>query len=332
VTTNTGSGWLSDWVVDTAEGRYADHFEDFDAYRIDAPILDSDHGSFWLAGYDAVMAIEHWDPRDRNPYYHTIGDTVGNLYPSQFAKTARMVAASVARLVDPDVAFNLAVVDGDVSLSERELWVGSTTDVKIDVHAFGPMEPVSMTLEVWDGEPGDGYLLRSFSLDREMGGGEIIHREFGWTFDDADLGGHTLTVVVSTDGTDELSLSDNTLTFGLRVNDPNRLFVMDHFVYPNPVPTMDRFHFRYELSREADFVVITVYDLMGQEKAQLLRVPGPPAGEQGLGTSAGWNTTSWGEPGDAAPALPSGLYMYHLDVYVGDAVADRQFGKFAVAR
>jgi hypothetical protein len=278
------------------------------------------------------MAIEHWDPRDRNPYYHTINDTAGNLYASQFAKTARMVAASVARLVDPDVAFNLAVVDGDVSLSERELWVGSSTDVKIAVHAFGPMEPVSMTLEAWDGEPGDGELLSSLALDREMGGGEVIHHEFEWTFDEADVGGHALTVVVSAEGTDELSLSDNTLAFGLRVNDPNRLFVMDHFVYPNPVTTMDRLNFRYELSREADFVVITVYDLLGQKKAELLRVPGPPGAEQGLGTSAGWNTMSWGEPGDSTPILPSGLYVYRLDVYAGDAVVDRQSGKFAVAR
>jgi hypothetical protein len=330
VTTNTGSRWLSRWVVETAEDEYPGYFDNFDVHRIDAALLDSDHGSFWLAGYDAVMAIEHWDPRDRNPYYHTIGDTVGNLYPSQFVNTARMVAASLARLADPD-GFNLAILDGDVYLGSGEFWTGSSATVQIDVHAFGPMESVTMTLEAWDGRPEDGRLLSSLSLDREMGGGEVIHHEFQWDFEDDDVGAHTLTVVVSSEGVDE-PLSDNTLSVDFRVNDPDRLFVMDHFVYPNPVSSLDDLNFRFELSREAAFVRITVYDLLGQERHRIERFPAAPGGEEGLGASAGWNTMSWRDPRDAAPALPSGVYVYRLDVYSSLGVADRQSGKFAIAR
>jgi len=329
---NRGSRWLSKWVVETATGDYSEHFDGFDVHRIDQALLNSDHGSFWLAGYDAVMAIEHWDPRDRNPYYHTTGDTVGNLYPSQFVSTARMVAASLARLADPDGEFNLALVDGDVYLGSGGFWTGSSATIEVDVHAFGPMEAVSMALEAWDGEPSGGRLLSSLSLDREMGGGEVIHHEFDWSFDDADLGDHTLTLVVSTEDTVEYTLADNTLAIDLRVNDPEHLFVMDHFVYPNPVPSMDGLNFRFELSREAASAEITVYDLLGEERFHIVEAASMYGGDQGLGTSAGWNTMSWSDSDRALPDLPSGVYIYQLKVYGSDGGSDQRTGKFAVAR
>ncbi len=332
---NTGSRWLSAWIVETAEDEYPGHFDGFDAHRIDQALLNSDHGSFWLAGYDAVMAIEHWDPRDRNPNYHTIRDTVGSLFPSQFANTTRMVAASLARLADPDGTINLAIFDGDVYLGSGQLETGSSRTVSVDVHVFGPLEPVSMTLEAWDGEPGEGHLLSSLSVDREMGGGEVIHHEFEWNLDDGDVGEHTLTFVVSTEDTDELTLADNTLAIDLWVNHSDRLFVLDDFAYPNPVSSMDDLRFGFELSRQAGAAVITVYDLLGQEmhkiKAPFASMAG--GGDEGLGTSPGWNSMPWSGVEATSPDLPSGVYVYRLQVYgSGGDTADTRIGKFAVVR
>lgn len=334
IVSNTGSWWLGEWVLDTARGDYAEQFESVDTDLIYNNELLSDHAEFWLDGYDGVMAIEHSNPRDRNPYYHTIDDTVGNLYPSQFASAARLVTASLARLADPDGDFNLAIVDGDVSIDSDDLWTGSSATIEIDVHAFGPLEPVAMTLDAWDGEPGRGELLSSLSLDRDMGGGEVIHHEFEWEFESDDVGEHTLTVVVSTDGTDELSLADNTLSIDLRVNDAERFFVMKHYVYPNPVRTMDDLGFRFELSRGAASAVITVYDLLGQERYKVERFSQSASGggDEGLGTAPGWNTISWGAAEDSPAELPSGVYVYELKVYSDEGASDRKTGKFAVAR
>lgn len=334
VVSNIGSWWLGEWVVETAQGdEYGEHFTGLDTELIYYPLLMSDHGKFWLAGYDAVLAIEHWDPRDRNLNYHTIEDTTGHLYPSQFAATTRLVSASLARLADPDGTINLAILDGDVYLSPGDFWTGSSTTVSVDVHAFGPRESVAMTLEAWDGEPGEGRLLSSLSLDRTMGGGEVIEHEFAWAFGDADVGHHTLTLVVSTEDTQELTLADNTLAVDLRVNDPHRLFVMDHYVYPNPVPSMDKLNFRLELSRQAQSAVVTVYDLLGQERFKIERVESlAGGGEEGIGTEAGWNTMSWRDSDVALPDLPSGVYIYQLEVSSSEGGTDQQTGKFAVAR
>jgi hypothetical protein len=333
IVSNLGSWWLGEWIVDTAQGEYHEHFETLDTDLVHYPEMISDHGEFWLQGYDAVLAIEHWDPRDRNPNYHMIQDTVGHLYAPQFTSAARLVAASVARLIDPDEKVNLAIGENDVALGSGGFWIGSSTTVDVDVHVFGPLEPVSMLLEAWDGEPGVGELLSSFSLDREMGGGEVIHHAFEWEFDQDDLGGNTLTLVVSTEDTDELTLADNTLTVPIRVSDPNRFFVMSHFVYPNPVPTMDDLNFRFELSREASLARITVYDVLGEERFKIERyVSISGGGDQGLGTSAGWNTMSWRDADRVLPDLPSGVYIYELEVFAGTGAADRKTGKFAVAR
>lgn len=335
VVASEGSRWLGTWIVDTAEVEYPEHFDGFDALRIDAAPINSDQGSFWLAGYDAVLAIEHENPRDRNPNYHTLDDMPGTLFPSQLASTTRMVVGSVARLADPSGTINLALFQGDVSLNPGKLWVGSSTTVSVDLHIFGPSEHVSMTLDAWDGRPGAGELLSSLSIDRVMGGGEAVRHGFEWYLDDADLGEHTLTFVVSTDDTDELTERDNTLTVDVRVNDPDRLFVMDHYVYPNPAETPDRLNFRYELSRAAQHAVVTVYDLLGQERWRIersLSIAG--GGAEGSGTEAGWNSVPWlGWEGDA-PDLPSGVYVYRLEVYGGGRTDpdDAQSGKFAVVR
>jgi hypothetical protein len=329
---NVSSQWLSQWIVETAEDEYPEHFDGLDAHRIDAALLNSDHGSFWLSGYDAVMAIEHWDPRDRNPHYHTIDDTVGYIYPSQFANATKLIAGSLARLADPDGVFNLAIVEGDVYMGYGGFWTGSTATIEIDVHAFGPVEPAAtLILEAWDGEPVTGRLVSSLSLDGPLGGGAVIHHEFDWAFGDEDLGDHTLTVTVSAEGVEELTLADNTLAIDFRVNDPDRLFVMDHYAYPNPVSATDDLKFRFELSREASVASITVYDLLGQERFKLARYVSVTGGE-GLGTSPGWNTMTTEHSGTDVPELPSGVYIYHLEVAAAAGGADRKTGKFAVAR
>jgi hypothetical protein len=332
IVTNRGTRWLADWLVSTAEVEYADHFPNFEALRIDEPLAYSDHASFWQHGYDALVAIEHAHPANRYPYYHTVRDTLGHVYTSQLAGVARLVAGSVARLADPDVRINLAVFEGDIAITPPDLVAGSVATVQIDVHVFGPEESVAMTVEAWDGAPDRGTLLASFSVDRVMGGGEVISREFPWVVQPSGAGEHEIHVRVTTEGTQELTTADNAATRVVWVSAPG-LYLMDHYVYPNPAPRVGDLAFRYELSRGAFAAMIRVYDLLGQELGEFVISPPPGSGE-GTGTGAGWNTVPWTALRGAPADLASGIYIYRLTVYetAGGELVDDETGKFAIVR
>lgn len=71
-------------------------------------LLRSDHARFWEAGLPAVMLTDGAD--FRNPYYHTMGDTMGNL---NFTFMHRVVKAAVATLAEL-----AGIIHGDVAESE----------------------------------------------------------------------------------------------------------------------------------------------------------------------------------------------------------------------
>lgn len=69
------------------------------------PVIDadslwaSDHSSFWIRGYPAILAIED-NQNDFNPYYHTSSDRLSHLnlvYFNDFVKAAVGTAAHLAR-------------------------------------------------------------------------------------------------------------------------------------------------------------------------------------------------------------------------------------------
>lgn len=333
IVTNRGTTWLADWIVETAE-LYSSHFDDWNVMRIDQALAYSDHASFWFKGYDGLVAIEHWNPRKRNPYYHTTEDTLGSLSPSQLAGVGRVVAGSVARLAETDGTINLAVFPEDLAVSPSSPETGDVVEMSVKVHVFGPDEMVDMTLEVWDGAPDEGELLSSYEAARVMGGGEVIYHEFYWLPDSEDLGLHEVTLLIETEGIVELTVADNEAVAEIRVNDANRLFVMDHYTYPNPAGDEGDLGFRYELSREAAAAEVQVFDITGQELGLFQK--GISLGEPGeeSGTSPGWNTVHWSAFGGPAPDLASGVYIYKLRIYERDVIepVDEVTGRFAVVR
>ena len=334
IVTNPGSKWLADWLVGTTE-EYPDAFAGSSVLRIDEALAYSDHASFWRDGYDAVVAIEHAHAGDRNPVYHTLADTLGNIFPSQLALVARLVAGSLVRLADPESRINLAVFPEDLVFDQDDLETATSAAFSVDVHAFGPAEAVDATIEVWDGEPGEGELLSQESVSRPVGGGEVIRHRFTWELDAADLGEHTVTVVVSAPGTDELTIADNEIAVPIRVDAPT-MFVANHYAYPNPVSSLDDLAFRYELSQEGREVILRVYDLTGQEIGDgYTKVRDVSAGDEGNeGVLAGWNTVPWESLGGSAQTLASGVYVYRLEVYAPGSTEpdDAASGKFAVLK
>jgi hypothetical protein len=330
IVTDIGTRWLADFLIATAEAEYPDHFQGFDPVRIDRVLRYSDHSSFWEHGYDALLAVEHSRLGGWQPYYHTIEDTLGHVSLSQLTGVARLIAGSVARLADPDVLINLAVFEGDITLTPRDLITGSTASVRVDVHVFGPEQSVPMALTIWDGEPDQGALLSTFTTDRVMGGGEVISHSFLWDLDPADAGEHDLHVRVESGDTEELSTADNLATHVVWVS-ARGLYLLDDYVYPNPASRLSELAFRYELSRDGAAAVLRVYDLLGQELGAFVTTGGPGVAE---GTAAGWNTVPWSALEGAPDDLASGVYVYRLSVYqaAGGEPVDERTGKFAVVR
>jgi len=343
IVTNPGSVWLADWIIDTAESLYAGLFPDFEAYRIDQALAYSDHAPFWTHDYDAIIAIEHYNPRGRNTNYHTINDVVSTVYPSQLAKTARMVTGAIARLADPDGQFNLAVFADDVVFYATtaggiryhtdHFVIGEPAPVRVDFHAFGPDGNVDVVLEVWDGPPDEGDLLSTASFAGAMGGGEVLTHEFEWDLDDGDFGDHLLSVRLVVTGDEESSLTDNVVEgVPLRIDAP-RLFIADHFTWPNPASDISELKFAYRLSRVTrGSVEIKVFDLLGQDIGEITLSYSP--GSENEGVMPGMNTVSWGSFGGAGAGLTSGVYVYQITVYDLHAVepGDQVMGKLAIVR
>jgi hypothetical protein len=301
--------------------------------RVDEALGYSDHASFWGNGYDAVLAIEHVRAGSRNPVYHTLADTVGNVAPSQLALVARLVAGSVARFADPDALFNLAVFEEDVAFDEDDVQAGAAAPFSVDVHAFGPVEDADVTVRVWDGEPEDGDLLHEEAVSRAVGGGDVIRVEFEWRPGSGDVGLHELNVVVTAPGSDEVTLSDNRVSVPVYVLAPS-LSLAAHFVYPNPARSLDEAAFRYELTREARAVVLTVLDLTGQQIARYTKTRDASAGDEANeGVLAGWNTVPW-ESLEFAGSPASGVYVYRIEVFApdGGGSVDVETGRFALLR
>ena len=326
--TNTATRWLADWLVTTAEEEYAAEFPDFAAIEVDRPLAYSDHASFWREGYDALVAIEHWSPRHRNPHYHTIGDEPSIVFPSQLTSTTKMVAAGLARMADLEKV-NIVVLDSDITQSSEQLYYDVDATIAADVRVFGPSESVDMTVEFWDGEPDEGELLADFEHSGVVGGGELLAFDHLWDLTADDVGGHTIAVRVTTEGTDELTETDNVGRRVLSVSDrEGRLAILDHHAFRNPANELSELAFFYELSKDAHSAKIEVFDIVGQ------RIGVCRCAEAGAnGARAGWNEVSWDEfeTGGGDPA--SGIFIYRLQVYepgVSDPLVET--GKFAVVR
>ncbi len=346
IVTNPGSVWLANWIVDTADSLYVDLFPEFEARRIDQALGYSDHASFWRRDYDAIIAIEHYNPRRRNTNYHTIDDVLSTLFPSQLVKTARMVTGAVARLADPDGQFNLAVFADDlvfyatdadgIEYHSDHFVVGELIPVRVDFHAFGPDGNADVVLEVWDGSPDEGVRMCEAQFGGIMGGGEVLTHRFEWELDDDDFGDHLFSVRLVVTGDDELTLTDNVVE-GIRVRiDAPELFVAEHFTWPNPASELAELNFEYRLSREMEgSVTIEVLDLLGQIIGKTTMVYDAHPSSPNEGVLPGMNTVSW-ESFDATGAdLASGVYIYRIMVYgsfLDEDPTDQVMGKFAIVR
>ena len=101
VITNAQSVWLANFLFDNAAIYTSDLITN--NYPVDVPY--SDHESYQIYGFPAVLLMENDSPWNSdppyyayNPYYHTQSDTIGTLRATLLEKVAKLALASTASL------------------------------------------------------------------------------------------------------------------------------------------------------------------------------------------------------------------------------------------
>ena len=169
---NAASEWLADFTEDCG-----------DAYvpglprlkTIDETSMGSDHASFWLAGYSALELIEDSPPT--NPYYHSTGDTLGNLNKPFATDVVKLAVAALAELALPDTAAAVPGCDAPAATARAHpnpfrtttsisLTAGAPTDLEADIFSI------------------EGRLIRRLAKS------EAEHGRYGLTWDGKDDMGH----------------------------------------------------------------------------------------------------------------------------------------------
>ncbi|MHB1050159.1 MAG: M28 family peptidase [Bacteroidota bacterium] len=101
IVTNEPSRWISDQIATAVQ----QHVSGMTVNVAAQAYTFSDHAPFWEQGFPAVCLIEGAPPNvttpmyAANPYYHTSGDTLGQLNPQLLQASARTALATVATLL-----------------------------------------------------------------------------------------------------------------------------------------------------------------------------------------------------------------------------------------
>jgi photosystem II stability/assembly factor-like uncharacterized protein len=139
---NTPSEWLADFTVDCGTA-YVPGLPRLKT--IDDTQFSSDHASFWLAGYNALMLIEDSPPV--HPNYHTTGDTLGMLTKTFAVDIVKLAVATLAELAIPDTAAagvggeTLAAIDRIhpnpfSAKTAIRLTAGTRTDLEVSIYSI----------------------------------------------------------------------------------------------------------------------------------------------------------------------------------------------------
>ncbi|MEL7533499.1 MAG: M28 family peptidase, partial [Bacteroidota bacterium] len=124
----------------------------------------SDHSIFWDAGMPALMLTDASE--FRNPYYHTVNDTIGNL---NMTFLSRVVQATVAT-----VAENAGLIHGTEALSGIQMQATSLDLLANDCQVFDWMDPMSRELYIQT----DCELTQSQVRIFDLQGRELLRQSF----------------------------------------------------------------------------------------------------------------------------------------------------------
>ena len=330
-------GWRSEWLtaelLATAESLGLETgFEGFQR----ADLYNSDHSSFWRIGVPALMLNERNQddfPIPIFPYYHTSGDTLGNLDMGQVRDNIALVVGYFSRFADipGDSLSDLEVTPQSIEFS----WAGRSTgypfvageDLTVNLRALnigGSMpDPAVYTFKVWQGD-GTGPPVHEEPLSLKVAAGGVA--EAGVTFETAPTtyGDIEYTVSLLPVDDDVESDVDNNRAAATVTASPITTKLENLHVYPNPVERPDDAVITVDiLTSQTNFLASFVIEVLDVTGRRLLE-------GEGLIETPELNLTLTSLSGSAYDLAP-GLYVCILKMNVRDETADLSaLTKFAV--
>jgi hypothetical protein len=329
VISNTPSGWFSDMIAQAA----GESDPSFPLAIVSPGPPNWDHAPFWEASIPAVTFTE---PLKENmsigsPYYHTLGDTIGNLDFEQVERMTNIVVGFVERLsaAGAEAALfpsDIVLLKGGYPSTKRAFSVGDTMAVRATARNRGSAnapDGSSMRLTI---SLENGSFVRTLysevlsipdALDADIVETEavVLDRDF--------LGADKIGVSISVRGMSD-DPDNNTIEVWMAVEGEEEIVLM-HSVQPNPVAAgLRSASFCMNLARGVD-IGLSLYNLEGE------LVGTAYAGSRwGQPLGAGMNCLGMNALFPRIDRLASGVYFYRLVVYDGGVARKSYPGRFAV--
>ncbi len=331
-------GWRSEWLASeleaTAESLGLD--TPFEAFHR-ADVHNSDHASFWLAGIPALMLSERTQEGSTlpiYPYYHTSGDTLGNVDMLQVRDNAALVVGYLSRFADipGDSLCDIEITPASVEF----YWDGRSIydplvagdDLALTVRALnkgGPMHgSLDYDFEVRLGRDRSGPIVHESEVELSVVPGGVAVVRGAWKTEAGVYGEVFFTVsLLPVDEEVEGDLTNNEVTVAVAVS-PRQTVLRNFHVYPNPAAgPADATLGGDILTSQTNFLaayVVQVFDVTG---LRLLRGEGQIDSPELVIPLSGL-------AGDASRLVP-GLYICTIDLNIRDEDADlAATTKFAV--
>lgn len=108
---------------------------DLSVVTVNPGTFSSDHSSFWVNGYSAVLLGESWETNDQTPFYHSSGDRANTIDFPYFHELTKLVTAYMAisgGLVDIDngITQTPSMLTANQSSASYQ-WIDCSTDLAI---------------------------------------------------------------------------------------------------------------------------------------------------------------------------------------------------------
>jgi len=309
IVANLGSEWLAEAML-SVQKNY--NIGPLTLNKIvNSDIWYSDHSSFWQNGYSAILGIDNsnLDSPKFYPYTHTPNDTIDKLDIGMMANMCQVATATLASLADPvdEVPHpDLAVTDGDISLSTENPTIGQPVQLKANIHNIGSADAKGISVQVWVEEP----LARSSRLITE----QIVdvtangQAQVDTTFTLSEWGESRVLVKVNpdyrvfeTDGRNNIVIK--TVRVGSTLLNLGKLVI-----YPNPAKLeKDKsINFEYTMSKDSS-VRLEIYNITGGLVHEMDLASGQDGGKFGVNEGVKWNGLNF-----AGDKIAPGVYICRL--------------------
>jgi hypothetical protein len=306
-------------------------------------IYNSDHASFWAVGIPGVMLAD----RTSNtipvyPYYHTIGDTIGEIDIGQVWDAARLVVAAMARFVPaadeslPDLELTAESVEWKWDGRSGFRWPagGDSLGAVIRPVNIGASMGGSQLyrLDVWRGEVTHGDLVHESTALLDLIAGDYATLDAGWELKQGLAGYTTYTFSLMPLGGLERNTANNVTQARLLVMS-QALLIDDFHVQPNPVTDVSEAQLGFIITHpEADFdgrMNVRIFDILGKQIGYGLLKKTPTA----LDIDIGENRIDLSDLLAGGSDLAPGLYVCTAELgLIGEPGRALARCRFAVAR